>query len=131
MRGTILLNRSEDTHKVEEEEKARFLLGVLRQCFENTDVAEQICSIWNTDGPLPPDKKVKLRGVLSTYGIQVIDNSDGHMQIYLENELVGEWLKSTYKLRQDIRVMDPRQRIYLEMTINCWSVFDQQEEQET
>ena len=131
MRGTILLNRSEDTHKVEEEEKARFLLGVLRQCFENTDVAEQICSIWNTDGPLPPDKKVKLRGVLSTYGIQVIDNSDRHMQIYLENELVGEWLKSTYKLRQDIRVMDPRQRIYLEMTINCWSVFDQQEEQET
>ena len=131
MKGTILLNYSENTHQVEEEEKARFLRGILEQSFQNTDVAAQIQTIWNTDGPLPAVQKVKLRGILATYGIQVIDDLDGHMQIYLENELIAEWHKCTYKLRRDLRAVDPRKRVYLEMEVNCWSVFDDKEEQET
>lgn len=132
MKGTILLSYNENTQQVEEEEKARFLRTFLEQCFEDApEVAAQISAIWTSDGPLPPVQKVKLRGILSTYGIQVIDNLDGHMQIYLENELMAEWLKCTYKLKKDLRVIDPRQRIYLEMEINCWSVFDPKEEQET
>jgi hypothetical protein len=131
MKGTILLNYSENTHQVEEEEKARFLRGILEQSFQNTDVAAQIQTIWNTDGPLPAVQKVKLRGILATYGIQVIDDLDGHMQIYLENELIAEWFKCTYKLKRDLRAVDPRKRVYLEMEVNCWSVFDDKEEQET
>ncbi len=131
MKGTILLNYDEDTRKVEEEEKARFLKGILEQCFDNTEVANQIRTIWDVDGPLPAIQKVKLRGVLATYGLQVIDDLDGHLQIYLENELIAEWFKCTYKLRRDLRVMDPRKRIYIEMEVNCWSVFDEKEEQET
>ena len=131
MKGTILLNYNENTHQVEEEEKARFLRGFLEQCFENApEVAAQITSIWSMDGPLPTPQKVKMRAILATYGIQVIDDLDGHMQIYLENELMAEWLKCTYKLRKDLRVTDPKKRIYLEMEVNCWSVFDPQEEQE-
>lgn len=131
MKGTILLNYNEDTHQVEDEEKARFLRLILEQCFENTDVASQIQTIWNSDGPLPASQKVKLRGILATYGIQVIDDFDGHMQIYLENELIAEWFKCTYKLKRDLRAIDPRKRIYLEMEVNCWSVFDDKEEPET
>ena len=131
MKGTILLNYNENTHQVEDEEKARFLRGILEQCFQNTDVATQIQTIWSVDGPLPASQKVKLRGILATYGIQVIDDLDGHMQIYLENELIAEWYKCTYKLRRDLRAVDPRKRVYLEMEVNCWSVFDDKEEQET
>lgn len=131
MKGTILLNYNENTHQVEEEEKARFLRGILEQSFQNTDVATQITTIWNVDGPLPASQKVKLRGILATYGIQVIDDLDGHMQIYLENELIAEWHKCTYKLKRDLRAIDPRKRVYLEMEVNCWSVFDDKEEQET
>jgi len=131
MKGTILLNYNENTHQVEDEEKARFLRGILEQCFNNTDVATQIQTIWNVDGVLPASQKVKLRGILATYGIQVIDDLDGHMQIYLENELIAEWHKCTYKLRRDLRAVDPRKRVYLEMEVNCWSVFDDKEEQET
>ena len=130
MKGTILLNYNEDTHQVEEEEKARFLKGILEQCFDNTEVASQIQTIWNTDGPLPAPQKVKLREVLATYGIQVIDDFDGHLRIYLENELIAEWFKCTYKMKRDLRVIDPRKRVYLEMEVNCWSVFDNKEEQE-
>jgi len=131
MKGTILLNYNENTHQVEEEEKSRFLRGFLEQCFENApDVATQITSIWSVDGPLSTPQKVKMRGILATYGIQVIDDLDGHMQIFLENELMAEWIKCTYKMKKDLRVKDPRKRIYLEMEVNCWSVFDSKEEQE-
>ena len=131
MKGTILLSYNENTHQVEEEEKARFLRGILLASFENTDVASQIEKIWESDSPLSAPQKVKLRGILATYGIQVIDDFDGHMQIYLENELIAEWYKCTYKLRRDLRVLDPRKRVYLEMEVNCWSVFDDKEESET
>jgi hypothetical protein len=129
MKGTILLNYSEDTRQVEEEEKARFLRGILEACFENTETASQIQTIWNTEGVLSAPQKVKLRGVLATYGLQVIDDGDGHMQVYLENELIAEWYKCTYKLKRDLRVMDPLKRIYLEMEVNCWSVFDEKEQE--
>lgn len=131
MKGTILLDYNENTHQVEEEEKARFLRGILVTCFENTDVSSQIEKIWESEGLLSAAQKVKLRGILATYGIQVIDDFDGHMQIYLENELIAEWYKCTYKLRRDLRVLDPRKRAYLEMEVNCWSVFDDKEESET
>lgn len=132
MKGTILLNYNEDTRQVEEEEKARFLRVFLEQCFEGApDVTSQIASIWTTDSLLSAPQKVKLRGILGTYGIQVVDDLDGHMQIYLENELQAEWFKCIYKLKKDLRAIDPRKRVYLEMEFNCWSVFDSQEEQES
>lgn len=130
MKGTILLSYNEDTHQVEEEEKARFLRGILLASFENTDVSSQIENIWESESPLSAPQKVKLRGILAIYGIQVIDDFDGHMQIYLENELIAEWYKCTYKLKRDLRALDPRKRVYLEMEVNCWSVFDDKEEQE-
>ena len=132
MKATILLNYNENTRQVEEEEKARFLRGILEQCFDGSpDVADKVREIWNVDGPLPAAQKVKLRAILATYNLQVIDNLDGHMKIYLENELIAEWLKCTYKLKRDLRVVDPKQRIFLEMEVNCWSVFDPPEETET
>jgi hypothetical protein len=130
MKATILLNFNENTRQVEEEEKARFLRGILEQCFEGTDVANQVRDIWTDEGTLAPVLKVKMRGILATYNIQVIDDLDGHMKIYLENELIAEWLKCTYKLKRDLNVVDPKQRIFLEMEVNCWSVFDQPEEKE-
>jgi|SRR5579885_2331594 len=131
MKGTILLNYNENTHQVEEEEKARFLRALLEQMFDNTDVVEQVHQIWPNEGLLSPEQKVKLRGIFTTYNIQVIDDHDGHMQVYVEGELVGEWHKCTYKLKRDLRQIDPRKRLYLEMEVNCWSVFEPQETQET
>jgi hypothetical protein len=130
MKGTILLNYNENTHQVEEEEKARFLRALIEQIFDNTEVLTQVREIWTEDGLLSPEQKVKMRGIFTTYGIQVIDDRDGHMQVYVEGELVGEWHKCTYKLKRDIAQRDPKKKLYLEMEVNCWSVFDSQLEQE-
>jgi hypothetical protein len=130
MKATVLLNYSDNTRQVEEEEKTRFLRGILEQCFEGTDVINQIQTIWPEEGLLSVTQKVKLRNILGTYNLQVIDDLDGHMKIYLENDLIAEWFKCTYKLKRDLKVMDPKHRIYLEMEVNCWSVFDAPEEPE-
>lgn len=122
MKGTILLNYNENTKQVEDEEKIRFLRNLLEQ------MSVPINDFWTSDSPLSVDQKIKLRGILATYSIQVIDDLDGHMQVYVEGELVGEWHKCLYKLKRDLRQLDPRKQLYLEMEVDCWTLFEEQEQ---
>jgi len=123
MKGTILLNHNENTKKVEDEEKTRYLRGILEQ------MGVPIQEFWMTDDPLSVDQKIKLRSILTTYNIQIIDNLDGLLQIYVEGEKVAEWFKCTYKLKRDLREIDPRKQLYLEMEVNCWSLFEESEQE--
>lgn len=122
MKGTILLNYNDNTKQVEDEEKTRFLRSLLEQ------MTVPIQEIWTTDEALSIDQKMKLRGVLATYGVQVIDDRDGHMEIYVEGEKVAEWFKCTYKLKRDLCQIDPRKQLYLEMNVEFWSLFEENEE---
>lgn len=125
MKGIILLNHDENTRRVEDEEKARFLRGLLEQTFEGTpNVIAQITEIWSNDSILSPDQKVKMREIMNTYHIQVIDDLDGHLRVLADGELIGEWFKCKYKMKKDSAQMDPKKQLYLEMEVNCWSVFD-------
>ena len=54
-----------------------------------------INDFWAGDISLSVNQKIKLRGILATYAIQVIDDLDGNMQVYVEGEKVGEWNKCT------------------------------------
>ena len=125
MKAIILLNHNDNTRQVEDEEKTRFLKGILEQ------MGVPIQEFWTSDDPLSVEQRIKLRGILVTYGIQVIDDLDGHMQIWVsadgEQQMVAEWHKSTYKLKRDLRELDPRKQLYLEMEVNCWSLFDEEE----
>jgi hypothetical protein len=124
MKATILLNYNESTKQVEDEEKTRYLRSLLEQ------MGVPINEFWTSDAPLSVDQRIKLRGVLATFGVQVIDDLDGHMQVYVEGEKVAEWFKCTYKLKRDLRERDPRKQLYLEMEVNCWSLFEESEQQE-
>lgn len=121
MKGTLLLNHNEDTKAIEEEEKNKFLYAILDQ------MGLPVKEFWTNDSILTVDQRMKLRNILSTYNIDVLDDSDGHMQIYVEDELIGEWYKCEYKLKKDLRQRDPRKQLYLEMQVNYWSIFEQQE----
>lgn len=122
MKGTVLLNYDENTKQVEEEEKTRFLKDLLEQ------MGVPINEFWNVETSLSVNQKIKLRGLLATYQIQVIDDLDGHMQIYVDDQLVGEWNKCTYKLKRDLRQLDPKKRLYLEMQVDYWSLFEESEQ---
>lgn len=122
MKGTILLNYDANTSQVEDEEKNRFLRSTIDQ------MGVPIIEFWASDAPLTVSQKIKLREILTTYNIQVIDDLDGHMQIYVEGDLVGEWHKCTYKIRRDLTQLDPRKQLYLEMEINYWSLFEETEQ---
>jgi hypothetical protein len=124
MKGTILLNYDDNTKKVEDEEKTRFLKTLLEQ------MGVPIDDFWVGDVALSVNQKAKLRGILATYSIQVIDDLDGNMQVYVENEKVGEWNKCTYKLKRDLRELDPKKQLYLEMSVDCWTLFEENEEQQ-
>jgi hypothetical protein len=122
MKGTILLNHTENTHQVEEEEKNRFLRDILEQSGVPID------TFWgNGETVLSVNQKMRLRGVLTVYSVHVIDDHDGVMEIYVDDELIGRWNKCIYKLRRDPAQRDPKKQLYLEMEIDCWSVFDTQE----
>lgn len=121
MKGTILLNHDENVKQVEDEEKTRFLRSLLEQ------MGVPIQDFWTTDAALTIEQRIKLRNILGTYGIQIIDDLDGGMQMYVEGEKVAEWHKCTYKLKRDLRQLDPRKQLYMEMEINCWSLFEEQE----
>jgi hypothetical protein len=121
MQSIILLNYDENTKQVEEEEKIKFLRNLLEQ------MGVPIDDFWTAGTSLSIDQRVNLRTILATYAIQVIDDLDGHMQVYVERELVGEWFKSTYKLKRDLRELDTKKQLYMEMTVNFWTIFEEQE----
>lgn len=119
MKATILLNYNENTRQVENEERDNFLYSLLEK------MGLPIADIWNSGEPLEISQKIKLRELLTTYNVQVIDEADGHMQVFVDRELVGEWNKCTYKLKKDLQQLDRKKQLYLEMTTDCWSVFDE------
>jgi hypothetical protein len=128
MQGTILLNYSENTRMVEAEERFRFLRGILEQCFENTDVLDQVQDIWgDTEGELSTLQKIKLRTLLTQYSIQMIDDNDGGLKLYLDRELIGNWKKPKYVLKRDPAEFDRKKQFFLEMKIDFWSMFDNEE----
>jgi hypothetical protein len=127
MQGIILLNFNENTREVEEMERSRFLRSILEQCFENTDVVRQIQTIWgDPDELLSAQKKIQILQVLTPYGLQVIDDRDGGLFIYLEREIIGKWKKPRYVLKKDPSQLDRRKQFFLEMHIECTSAFDEE-----
>lgn len=122
MQGTILLNANEDTRKVEEEEKSRFIKGIIDL------MGIPLEGIWNDDEELSLEKRMKLREIFSSYNVKIIDYHDGTLEIYVDNDLIAEWKKCEYVLKRDIAAIDPTKKLYLEMKINYWSIFENTEQ---
>lgn len=121
MKNVILLNSNENTKQVEEEEKTRFVRSILES------IGLPIEDIWDEDGQLSVENKIKLRSILSSYSVQVIENYDGELQIFADHQLIGEWKKCEYVLKKDLSEIDPSKKLYLEMHVNYWSVFENTE----
>ena len=119
MKTSILLNYNENFKKIEDEEKLVFLFDLLNKIgvpIDGIELPENLS--------LSVENKIKLRSLLTTYGIQVIDNRDGSMQIFIDNQLVADWHKPIYKLKKDLSQLDRKKQLYVEMTIEYNSLFE-------
>lgn len=119
MLGTILLNHSENTKQIEAEEKARFLKSILDQ------MGVPMNDIWDTDAPPTVEQKIKLMHLFAKYGIQTLDDQDGKLEIFVEGECIAKWNKPTYKLKRDYKQRDTKKQLFLEMTVDFWSLFEE------
>ena len=121
MKSVLLLNHNENTKLIENEEKNRFLFSLL------VEMGIDLGDLLNSNLILDIEDKIKFRNILSTYNVSVIDDLDGRMQVSVDNELIGEWHKCEYKLKMDLSELDPKKKLYLEMSINYWSIFEETE----
>ena len=121
MEGIILLNAHENTRQIEDEEKNRFVKTILET------LGLPIDGIWDEQEQLSIEGKIKLRNILSSYGVNIIDDMEGGLQIFFEREVVARWEKPTYTLKKDHSQIDPTKKLFLQMAIKNWSIFEQNE----
>jgi hypothetical protein len=120
MHYTILVDRNENLRQVEAQEQTRFL----KMVFDTLEIEAE----FNPDEPLSVEQKIKLWSVLTKYGITVIDDLNGGLKIFVERELIAEWRKPSMKLKQYLTKAGQKNRLHTEMSINFWTVFEQEEE---
>ena len=121
MKANIHLNYSENVRQVAEEEKISFLRNLLEQM--NLPVEE----VWSDDMSLSIEQKIKLRNFLTKWEIRVISDNEGGMQVLNKDNLIGNWKPPTYKVKQDLQESDPKKQFYLEMTVDYFSIFEEQQ----
>ena len=122
MKYEVLLSRNENIQAFEEAEQARFLKSFL----ETLDVPIE----YNPDQELTIEDRIRLRQELEKFNLHVINDRAGGLQIRLGQNLIAEWYKATYKLKQDLSEPRPENRIYLEASLSFWTTFEDEKEEE-
>lgn len=121
MKETLYIDR-EDFRLVEREEQGKFVRSILLEM----DVPIDDC--WpEEEYELSVDSRIRLRHVLNMFDINIIDDKDGGIKIYVSKEIVAEWKKCTFDFKLDNKEIDPTKKIYYQMNIEFWSLFDEQE----
>ena len=113
----------EDAGQVENEEKNRWVKEIL------LNIGIDLSDVW-PDDDITVDQKIKLRKLLAKYDIIILDDGDRGLEIYVDDDVIARWEKPKFALRTDIKQIDPSKRMFLEMTINHVSIFDNEEEKE-
>lgn len=123
MKTSILVDR-EDVRKVEAQEQYLFVQNVLAQmelpleeCFPESNELEDFTI----------EHKLHLRKILDKFGVLVLDDRDGGVKIYVEKDLIAEWKKCRFELREDPGEIDPRKKLYAVIYIDYWTMFEEQE----
>ena len=115
----IILVSHQNFKTVENEEKVKWLRSILSKMSIPLDN-------W-PENPSMNDLR-KMRKLLLSQGVQIIDDNNEGLLIYVGNDLVAEWRKPNYVLKKDINERDPRYRTYLEMHLKRRPVIEETED---
>lgn len=114
MKYKLLLGRNENIKKIEEQEQARFVKSSLEVL--------GVPNNFNPDEPLSIEGKINFKKILDEYNINIIDDMDGGIKIYVGTDLAAEWKKVSYKLK-----INNKQKLCTEMEVNIWNALDEQQ----
>lgn len=125
MKQTIIVDR-EDIQKVQQEEQFNFIMAVLIDM--GLPIEEHIPE--NGLEGFTVDHKIKFRHFCNLLGVTVLDDLDGGVKIYVNQEkappiMVAEWKKPWVTLKMDPYVLDKSKRLYAEISIEAWTVFEE------
>jgi len=116
MQYSILLDTNSKTREIEEQEKSRFIRSILDCLDINID--------FDPEKHQTIEDKIKLRNNLKQFKITIIEDLNGGMQIFVEKDMIGEWKKPKYKLKENTAERDPRKKLYMEMIVELSSAFE-------
>jgi hypothetical protein len=117
MREFSIYVDKEDALKVEQEERNLFVKEVL------FNLGVPLDDIW-PDDQLSIEAKIKLRRVLSSLDLEIVDDGDRGVKVFHENDLLAQWYKPKYILREELNHKTRTKHLYYEMQIKTESVFE-------
>ena len=126
MNFTIEADRN-DAKEVTEKVKFQWMKSVLQQM--GIDWGD------NLDPDDPDDlsiiQRAYIRRILDqNKNLNIVDDHDGGVVIYVEKEPIAEWKKPYYRLHSDPTELNRHKKWYISIEVSCWSVFDQELEEE-
>lgn len=119
MQATIFINR-EDI-KIVDEERNKFIKATLEE------LGLPLEDIWPEE-ELTIEQKQKFRTLLQKYDVSVVLGADKTVDIYVGKDCIAKWYKPHFKLRTDHSQIDPAKKVYFEVEINYYSVFEEKDE---
>jgi hypothetical protein len=124
MKSVFRIDAYDNAKDIEERERSRFVRTVFTQYIKIPPA--KLKDLWDESGTLPIDSKIKLRSILKAYNITIVEAPNGNMKIYLQQQVVAEWLPCTYTLKVDYKSLDPKNRHFTEMTCTTSSIYEDQ-----
>ena len=119
MKSVLLFNYSDDVTLIEKEERDKFVRAVLES------VGIPINDYWKANAILSAEDKIKLRAYTNKEDIFIYERGDSSLEIYVKKDCIAKWNPCSFKLKRDLNQIDPKKRLYVEMTMDFWTIFDE------
>jgi len=118
----IRLANRDNYRQIEEEWRFEFVYFVL----EKIGIPHDILTGCFPDeiNDLGVEHKIELRKHMSRFDVSIVDDLDGGIKIYVEQQLVAEWKKCKFVLKEDLKEVNPSKRLYMELHGDVWTIFD-------
>ena len=121
---TSRLASRDNYREVEKEWQYEFIYYVL----SNIGIPENILNVcFPEDGlnALTVQHKIELRHHMNKFDVTIVDDLDGGIKIFVERDLIAEWKKCKFILKEDHKEINPSKRLYMEIRADIWTIFEE------
>ena len=119
MDKVVLINR-EDYNSLTDEAKYVFIKDV----FENIGLPVEECFPENYKEQTV-EQRIQLRELLKKFNVILSEPSKETAEIIIDGQVVAKWNKPACVLKEDHQTLDPKKKYYLEVKLDCYSIFDE------